>query len=123
VDLEHLDVPAEEPQRGIDLALRLGIVGRPDLGGTMVSARRRVMVAPRMRSALPYIGDESTNTAPASSAVSVIAWRTASTAGTSNVFDVPIPMTGTSMPANGRCSMAGPLICSPATSRRARRTR
>ena len=79
--------------------------GVQTLVATIASSRRAPSVAPRMRSALPYIGDESTNVAPVSRAVSVIRWRASSTAGTSNVFDVPIPMTGTSRPANGRCSI------------------
>src|SRR4051794_23614818 len=71
----------------------------------MVSVRRGAIVAPRMRSAWPYIGEESTKVAPVSRATSVIAWRVASPGGTSTFLDVPMPMTGTVMPANGRCSM------------------
>ena len=52
VDLEHLDVAAEERQRGVDLALRLVVVGRPHLGGDdRLGAGGRASVAPRMRSA------------------------------------------------------------------------
>ena len=47
-----------------------------------------------MRSALPYIGEESNNVVPASSAADTTAPARARSS-VSNVFDVPIPMIGT----------------------------
>ena len=47
-----------------------------------------------MRSALPYIGDESNRVVPASSAADTTSSASARSS-VSNVFEVPIPMIGT----------------------------
>src|SRR5262245_53924868 len=70
------------------------------LVATCAPRRRPSSEPPSTRSASPYIGDESKNVAPASNARSTTARALASETEplTSNVFQVPMPMTGTVSP-------------------------
>ena len=80
VDLEDLDAPAEvaRARRRSVARPRRRRASTPSLRRSRRCAERRA-VAPRMRSACPYIGDESTKLAPWSRAASVTCWRRAST--------------------------------------------